>query len=555
MFFCLVFSHSQLQELKRIAQSNDHGIRGRSRTQLDNALSLRHVAEFQLAGLTFNAAINAEARADMASPNTIRAAAQTFLTTNTLPTLSTENRGRGNPSHPLNPLNTEEYGPSLQAEILIHSLIHRQKSEGLSINSTTITADLKTQLNIEVTPRTVRRWLHALGYSWQHKRYVGGMKPQAKNVRIRQFIVELAAALSKEAQGDVIIIYTDESYIHTHHATKKGWFPTKDRDVMGDSNGTRLILLHAMTDDGLLSTPDAISTNWLAEEALTAEIVFEDVLEDDQDEGDYHNTMNSAKYIAFVRNRLIPTIAKIYPGKKAYIVLDNASYHKPRDESWVSNTRSQSKHDLVHKLLDLGVTELTTVNAPHHVIPAHKFEALASAGGPSKDDLLAAVDKWLAEHPDHNRTVVEKLLHDAGHSVIYTPPFCPEVQPIELLWAQVKQQVASKATHNRSIVAAREQVEEAFESFSKLDFNNMVKHTHDWIDEFLQTDAAEDLAQCGTLAGVMKHLPLLKIANEPITDVPIPPSASAAAAASSSSSSVPASSSSASARTLRRRTI
>ena len=27
--------------------------------------------------------------------------------------------------------------------------------------------------------------------------------------------------------------------------------------------------------------------------------------------------------------------------------------------------------------------------------------------------------------PDHNRTVVEQLMDDAGHSLIYTPPFCP----------------------------------------------------------------------------------------------------------------------------------
>jgi len=123
------------------------------------------------------------------------------------------------------------------------------------------------------------------------------------------------------------------------------------------------------------------------------------------------------------------------------------------------------------------------------------------------------VQKWLAEHPDHNRTVVEQLMSDAGHALVYTPPYCPEVQPIELLWAQVKRYVAARSTHGRSLTEARQQTEEGFEAVTKMFCNSIVRHCHDWIDQFLQTDAAEDLLQCGTLAGVIKHLPLLKAAS------------------------------------------
>jgi hypothetical protein len=115
---------------------------------------------------------------------------------------------------------------------------------------------------------------------------------------------------------------------------------------------------------------------------------------------------------------------------------------------------------------------------------------------------------------DANKTVVEQLMTDAGHSLIYTPPFCPEVQPIELLWANVKRYVADHATHNRSVTEARQQTEEGFERITKLFCNNIIKHCHDWIDSFLQTDAAEDLKQCGSLARVIQHFPLLKLAAE-----------------------------------------
>ena len=239
--------------------------------------------------------------------------------------------------------------------------------------------------------------------------------------------------------------------------------------------------------------------------------MFEEVLEDGQDDADYHNTMTGVKFVAWLRNRLLPTFAELYPGKKMYLVLDNESYHKHRDETWISSSKSQNKHELAHQLLDMGVSQLTTTSSPPRIVPAHQFEASVSAGGPSKEDLIAAVEKWLEEHPDHNKTVVEQLMSDVGHSLVYTPPFCPEVQPIELLWAKIKRYVADRSTHNRSMTEAREQTEEAFEQVTKMFCNSIVKHCHDWIDQFLGTDAAEDPQQCETLAGMIKYHSLLKM--------------------------------------------
>ena len=340
----------------------------------------------------------------------------------------------------------------------------------------------------------------------------------------------------------------DESWIYAHLASKKGWFHPTDRDVIGDGDGKRLIILHAMTDRGLLAVPDALASNWLNEPALTAELVFEEVLEDGQDDSDYHNTITGAKFVAWLRNRLLPTFHEMYPGKKMYLVLDNASYHKPRDESWVSSSKAQNKHELAHQLMDLGVEQLTTVDDSHRVVPSHRFEAKVSDGGPSKEDLISAIQQWLDDHPDYNRTVVEQLMDDAGHSLIYTPPFCPEVQPIELLWAAVKRYVRDRSTLNRSTTEAREHAEQGFEQITKMFCNQIVKHCHDWIDRFLATDEAEDLQQCGTLAGVIKHLSLLKAAStegeaimktQPISIQP-PPAAAAVSIVTS-------------ARTLRRR--
>lgn len=311
-----------------------------------------------------------------------------------------------------------------------------------------------------------------------------------------------------------------------------------------------------MTDSTLLADPDAVSTNWMNEVALTAELVFEEVLEDGQDGADYHNTMTGPKFVGWLRNRLIPTFKHMFPGEKMILVLDNASYHKARDETWVSAAASQSKEQLADRLFALEVTELTTVppaeasaaGAAARVIPAQLFHSKKGEGGPSKQDLQAALQKWISEHPEHNRTIVEKLLDDEKFSLIYTPPFCPEVQPIELLWGKVKKDVAARSSLNRSITETRKQAEEAFVKIKFQFCNDVVRHCHDWINRWLQTDAAQDLRQCGTLAGVIQSLPFLKVAFQqtpamtPAAQSSIPPPASS-----------PAASAAASARVLRRR--
>lgn len=86
------------------------------------------------------------------------------------------------------------------------------------------------------------------------------------------------SALAEEAAGTAIIVYVDESFIYAHHAHTMGWFHVSDRDVIGDGDGKRLIILHAMTENGLLTVPDAVASNWLNEPAFTAELVFEEVL-------------------------------------------------------------------------------------------------------------------------------------------------------------------------------------------------------------------------------------------------------------------------------------
>ena len=78
---------------------------------------------------------------------------------------------------------------------------------------------------------------------------------------------------------------------------------------------------------------------------------------------------------------------------------------------------------------------------------------------------------------------------------------------------RVKGAVAHRATTGRSVTETRSQTEEELRKVTKMQCSNMVKHCHDWIDDWLKREEANDLRQCGTLAGVVKHVHLLRIAN------------------------------------------
>lgn len=154
------------------------GQKGKSRPPSATVLSLLHITSKVKEGLSFDAAVKETAATEKTSPRTLREAVQFFAKTGGIREPSTAQRGRGNPTHSLNSNNTDEFGPPLDAELLMHELVHKQKTEGTSITATVIAAELRSRLYVAVSRRTVRRWLHALGYRWRNKRYVGGMKPR-----------------------------------------------------------------------------------------------------------------------------------------------------------------------------------------------------------------------------------------------------------------------------------------------------------------------------------------------------------------------------------------
>jgi len=210
-----------------------------------------------------------------------------------------------------------------------------------------------------------------LGWHW------GKIKPRKtkgdldRRDVIAAYLRDFGRALKLEREGHAVLVYTDESYLHQNHCPGNSWISKdKDGNIVDrvTSKGRRLIMLHAITKDGPLVTMDdqpdggyPIETlQWKASErarvetdtphpidgedgkALTAELLW--VAQSHS--GDYHDNvrmlmhinsasctipdsfslqMNSDMYLRWVKNRLLPTFEKLYPGKQMILIQDNVS--------------------------------------------------------------------------------------------------------------------------------------------------------------------------------------------------------------------------------------
>lgn len=496
---CTDLSHEQLLQLRSIVKNSGTGVQGHSRSPVENARALLHVHIHRLQGMSNDAAIKATAAAEFASPSTLRAVQQQFTTTSAL----TQQRTPVDRSNPLHPFYSGEIGPPLAAQLLIHRQLHAVTLENTFESCNTLRTALAAELGIIVSKWTVRRWLHSMGYVYGKKHFVNQTRSY-RNVLIRSYIYKYAAALKEQEDGAAIIVYMDESYIHAHHCSHFLWHSLSSatkNDVRGDNKGKRIIIMHAMTKDGLLEVAGTEPSNILTELYHSCALIFDEVCADGITPADYHDTINGEKFIGWMQQRLFPTVQKLYPGKKMYLVLDNAKYHHHRGPDWFSPS-AKKKGQLADFLRQRTVESITVDDG--RTIPASKFSANAGkvAGGPTLAQLKQAVKQHLAAHPEINTTVPQQLMSDEGYELLYTPPYISDLQPIEMIWAFTKALVARQSHRSRTAQACAVQTREAMECVSAELCQKQILHCHAWIEQFMQSEDGGSLQQFCTLASL-----------------------------------------------------
>ena len=129
--------------------------------------------------------------------------------------------------------------------------------------------------------------------------------------------------------------------------------------------------------------------------------------------GDYHDDMNHDNFMKWLTTQLIPNLPP-----HSVLVIDNASYHNVTVDK--NPTTATSKKDMMQWLIHRNITfnDKSTKPELYEIIKRHK--------------------------PHHLAYVLDVEMAKYGHSVLRLPPYHPELNPIEKIWALVKNWVASR---------------------------------------------------------------------------------------------------------------
>ncbi|XP_049832914.1 uncharacterized protein LOC126273406 [Schistocerca gregaria] len=209
--------------------------------------------------------------------------------------------------------------------------------------------------------------------------------------------IEYLKKIKKYLEEGRPIINIDETYIHSLHTMRKEW-----TDEVRE--GQYLIIVHAGSKSGFV--PNALL-----------------IYKSGTKTGDYHADMNAenfSRYFFFIFYYLIVVAVNkliLNVPQNSIVVLDNASYHNVLHE----------KPPIMHsRKADMAYWQ--------------NSQDIEFDQGSTKIELLALIE---SNKPTKIYTVVKLLAH-YGHSVLLLPPYHPEINPIEMVWAKVKNWVATK---------------------------------------------------------------------------------------------------------------
>jgi hypothetical protein len=250
---------------------------------------------------------------------------------------------------------------------------------------------------------------------------------------------------------ELLFVYLDESYVNRNHSLGFTWYHP-DEDTASAVNqpagkGERFIMLTGLTKHGMLENWDALvgcPKTMMLYQARKAT-------------GDYHANMDADMFCKWMEEMMLPALEE--RNMEAIFVMDNASYHcTPAPGSL--NVRSMTTKAEVTDILDY----YTPLGAPQLYRPGR------APHGDNLEQLKVILNEWLVDNADLHQLLVDKtrvgeMIAKQGHHLLYTPPYHPELQPIETLWRDVKMRIARKYSRQRTMATLKDDIIESFRRY------------------------------------------------------------------------------------------
>lgn len=187
------------------------------------------------------------------------------------------------------------------------------------------------------------------------------------------------------------IVYLDETWFDSHDVIRYGWVDNSQNCCLQapSSRGKRIIILHAGSENGFV--PNALLLSAKQIKKCSA---------------DYHEDMTAPLFETWFSEQLLPNIPK-----NSVIVMDNASYHSRQKVKIPS--KATKKEDILKFMAykNLTIPQKATKEILLRIIKNENFE---------------------------KEYVIDELCKNSGHSLLRLPPYYCVFNPIELVWAFIK---------------------------------------------------------------------------------------------------------------------
>ena len=170
---------------------------------------------------------------------------------------------------------------------------------------------------------------------------------------------------------------------------------------------------------------------------------------------DYHGMFDSAYFVRWM-DKLIEALAA-WDVHSALIVMDNAKYHKSLPKGTPKGSWKK------RRMLDYC--------NEHNIAVNHS-------------DLKTVIwDKLKKYVDDHIKPTIVSMAEAAGHKVVFLPPHHSDLQPIKLVWANVKGTVGRQYTTHTTFKTVLTRLKKAFDELDTSTVRGCINKANQHLDE------------------------------------------------------------------------
>jgi transposase len=287
--------------------------------------------------------------------------------------------------------------------------------------------------------RMTNRWLKKNGYR-RGKRSDNIRLKEHVAIKREQYLLEFIGNREKPPEQRYREVYLDESYCHQHHNHNDQCVYNPDdkldfQEKRAQNRGARYCFLAAIQGPNPRKEI-CVDPADQARLVPNSVMMFQPSTRKDSS-GDYHKVFNGGNFIKWFKEQLLPNLGDT----PCVIMMDNAAYHLVYSEH-VPHPYKMKKAELIEYLLSKGQS---TTDQDGRQLPVLLLRAKVKAYI-EKNEVSAVIE----------------LAREKFHKILFTPPYHSDLQPIELLWARIKGNVARLYSNGRTIHELKAQLDAEF---------------------------------------------------------------------------------------------